>query len=52
MHQKLKKAHNEGNQIQALVQFYIGFPKQWVDVAVPMWKAGTEYRIKPGIEKC
>ena len=47
MHQALKEAHAEGKQIQALVQFYIGFTKQWVDVAEPMWKAGTEYRVKP-----
>lgn len=49
--QSLQTAHREGASIQALVQFSTGFGSQWVDTPSPMWRAGTEYRIKPNTEK-
>lgn len=45
--EQLKLAHSEGKTIQALVQFYVGFQKQWVDVPSPIWNPITEYRVKP-----
>ncbi len=42
----LKQAHLNGAKVQALVQFSVGFPPQWIDVADPLWYGGTEYRIK------
>ena len=49
--EQLQHQHRNGASIQALVQFSVGFAPQWVDVAEPMWKGCTEYRIKPAVEK-
>lgn len=44
---ELKIKHQNGEQIQALIQFYIGNPPHWIDIPNPMWRGGLEYRVKP-----